>query len=161
MIVTVEEAVAGEICINAIERQVEHKEIELRAGRWKIEHNDQNIDIPEEIELKKDGVLEFSYSSLKTGIFKHSHIIVRNDDLGHLKFMLNIRISEQPETVLDYGKVMLGKESERVIYLVNPDNYQMTIEGICSNQNAFFYKQCPDSTGEPVPEEPTIRPISK
>lgn len=83
----------------------------MKAGVWKIEHNDPNIDIPEEIKLEKDGVVKFSYSSMKTGTFKHSYIIVRNDIVGHLKYLLNVKISEQPESVLGYGQVILGRQA--------------------------------------------------
>lgn len=83
----------------------------MKAGIWKIEHNDPNIDIAEEIKLEKDGVVKFTYSSMKTGSFKHSYIIVRNDMLGHLKYLLNVKISEQPESILDYGPVILGRQA--------------------------------------------------
>ena len=48
---------------------------------------------------------------MKTGIFNASHIILRNNDIGHSKYLLNVQISEQPESILDFNRVTLGKKA--------------------------------------------------
>ena len=50
--------------------------------------------------LKDGGKIDFNYESAKTGK-KESYIILKNDQHGSLKYVLNIIVEDQPETVIE------------------------------------------------------------